>query len=316
WGKVRPSTSTGRAGNWDTLPASASPKEWIGMSSGTEIKVECKLFRTGYCRQLEKMARRDAPLRPASFYSLAALIRHPEEGLILFDTGYSAHFFRETSRLPYLLYRWAVPVVFRKEEALAEQLEALGISPGEIRHIFLSHFHGDHIGGVRDFPEASILCSREAYDHIREMRGLRAVRNGFVPGLLPPDFDKRVQFIEDKERFPFRERYGVFDPVFDCFGDGSLLAVRLSGHAPGQYGLFFVDEERGPTLLCADATWSLEALRRQVEPHPLTFAVMGGRREFRRSFLQLTEFHRLNPSVRIFPSHCPEAAALAEGVKG
>jgi glyoxylase-like metal-dependent hydrolase (beta-lactamase superfamily II) len=262
------------------------------------------------------MARRDAPLRPASFYSLAALIRHPEEGFLLFDTGYSTHFFRETSRLPYLLYRWTVPVVFRKEEALVKQLKALGISPEEIRYLFLSHFHGDHIGGVRDFPQASILCSREAYDHIRGKRGMRAVRNGFVPGLLPPDFAERVQFIEDKERFPFRDRYGVFDPVFDCFGDGSLLAVRLSGHAPGQYGLFFVDEDQGPTLLCADATWSMAAVRRQVEPHPLTFAVMGGRREFRRSFRQLTEFHRLNPSVRILPSHCPEAAALAEEVEG
>src|SRR5690606_41543085 len=60
-----------------------------------------------------------------------------------------------------------------------------------------------------------------------------------------------------------------------------------------------VDEERGPTLLCADATWSLEALRRQVEPHPLTFAVMGGRREFRRSFLQLTD----RKSTRLNSSH-------------
>lgn len=285
------------------------------MSTGTVITVNSVLLRTGYCRQIERMARRDAPYRLASFYALAVLIRHPKAGFLLFDTGYSTHFFRETSQFPYSLYRWITPVVFRKKDALVEQLGARGISPEEIRYVFLSHFHGDHIGGVRDFPEAEFLCSREAYHHIRGKRGIKAVRNGFIPGLLPPDFSERVQFIEEKDPFPFRDRYGVFDPVFDCLGDGSLLAVRLSGHVPGQYGLFFVDGDQGPTLLCADATWSMAAVRHHIEPHPLTYAVMGGRREYRHCFRQLAEFHRLNSTVRILPSHCPEAAAIAEGEK-
>ncbi|MDR6226181.1 MBL fold metallo-hydrolase [Desmospora profundinema] len=285
------------------------------MSAGTAITVESTLFSTGYCRQIERLSRRDAPFRLASFHALAVLIRHPTEGFLLFDTGYATHFFRETCRFPYSLYRRITPVVFRQEDALTEQLRERGISPTDIRYVFLSHFHGDHIGGVRDFSQSVFICSREAYHHIRDKRGMAAMRNGFVPGLLPPDFSERVQFIEEKDPFPFRETYGVFDTVFDWFGDGSLLAIRLSGHAPGQYGLFFVDRDRGPTLLCADAAWSMAAIRTESEPHPLTYKVMGGRKEYRHHFQQLVDFHRKNPAVRIVPSHCPEALTAVKGVE-
>lgn len=194
------------------------------MSTGTAITVKSTLLHTGYCRQIERLARRDAPYRLASFYALAVLIRHPEAGLLLFDTGYSTHFFKETSRFPYSLYRWVTPVVFRKKDALVEQLSARGISPEEIRYIFLSHFHGDHIGGVRDFPKAVFLCSREAYHHIRDKRGIAAVRNGFIPGLLPPDFSERVQFLQT--RMVFSNYFNLHGYIFSP--SRSIFAVTVS----------------------------------------------------------------------------------------
>ncbi|PTM59851.1 MBL fold metallo-hydrolase [Desmospora activa] len=283
------------------------------MSNGSENTVESTLFTTGYCRQIERFTRRDAPWRMNTFDALVVLIHHPRIGYLLFDTGYATHFFTETSCFPYSLYRAITPVIFSKRDALVSQLNERGIPATAIRFIFLSHFHGDHIAGVRDFPDAVFICSQEAYQHIRDKRGLAAVRKGFVPGLLPPDFSKRVRFIEDGKRYPFQEVYGVFDPVYDLFGDESLLAVRLSGHAPGQYGLFFTDRIAGPTLLCADAAWSMEAIRNQSEPHPFTYAVMGGKKEYRRHFQQLVAFHQTQPQVRILPSHCPEARSIAKG---
>jgi glyoxylase-like metal-dependent hydrolase (beta-lactamase superfamily II) len=51
----------------------------------------------------------------------------------------------------------------------------------------------------------------------------------------------------------------------DLFGDGSVLAVDLPGHADGQFGLLFPDRER-PLLYAVDVQWLLGALKQERTP--------------------------------------------------
>lgn len=263
-----------------------------------------ELLCSGSCTHPEKVTLKTGSWKPIKIPALFGLIEHPKLGPILFDTGYAEHFDRACSVFPYTLYKQTTPVTFRPEESAAAQLKSRGIAAEEVRHILLSHFHGDHIAGCRDFPHATFYCFRRAYDAVKEKRGLAAVRRGFVPALLPADFEQRVVFIDEGERVALPEELVVFDHGYDVMGDGSLLAFDLTGHAVGQFGLFFRNEAGKPIVLCADAVWSSKAYMEQIPPLAVAYLLFPDKRSYQENLKKLHDTHKRNPQLAIIPSHC------------
>jgi len=126
-----------------------------------------KLYKVGRCRHPERITDAQGSWRVIEFPAMAAAIEHPTQGIILYDTGYAKHFAQHTKRFPYNLYPLITPVLFREEESLANQLADDGIAAGDVRAIIISHYHGDHIAGLRDFPKARLISSRAGYEHAR-----------------------------------------------------------------------------------------------------------------------------------------------------
>ena len=87
--------------------------------------------------------------------------------------------------MPNAMYRHITPVVYREEDSAVHFLARIGLKASDIRYIILSHFHGDHIAGVRDFPEAQFIYLPRAYDAVRSLGPIAAVKAGFLAGLLP-----------------------------------------------------------------------------------------------------------------------------------
>jgi len=267
-------------------------------------RVKLRLFATGCCTHPEWVTLRGGSLRAVPIPALFALIEHPQKGLILFDTGYASRFYSETSRWPQALYRWVTPVLHSTSQDAARQLAKLGVKPDDVSAIVISHFHADHIAGLRDFPSARFLYRQAALDAVQPLTGLRAVRAAYLPGLLPDDFAARALPIDGAPVAQLPQL--PLGPALDVLGDGSLLAVDLPGHAAGQIGLLLATD-RGPRLLCADAAWSSAAFRDNRPPHWLAGLIMPSRDEYRRSFAALVETHRAFPELLIIPSHCGEA---------
>lgn len=274
----------------------------------TEIPVQLSILSAGYCLHPERLTLRGGSLKPVEFPAGYALIRHPLLGPILFDTGYSARFFQETASLPASLYRRITPVVYSEEESAVRHLADNGIAPEDVRYIVLSHFHADHVGGVRDFPQAQYIYLRKSYDAVSSLGPVRATKAGFLPGLLPEDFNPRSLLVDEYSAkrplppgLPFSEAY-------DLLGDGSLLAVELSGHAAGMIGLFVSTSEHD-YLLCADTVWSSRAFLENRRPHPAAGLIMSSRSEYIENFERLRQIHERFPEIRIVPSHCREALA-------
>ena len=71
-----------------------------------------------------------------------------------------------------------------------------------------------------------------------------------------PDFEARLDGLSSKRRI---EPRGGVPGGADLFGDGSVVAVDLPGHADGQFGLLFPKLER-PLLYAVDAQWLIAAL--------------------------------------------------------
>ena len=250
------------------------------------------------------MTRRGAPWNPARFPSGFALLVHREHGPVLFDTGYAARFAGATERFPERFYRWLTPVSLPAGRSAVEQLGAIGIAPGDVRAVVVSHFHADHVAGLRDFPNASVVCSRAAWESVRALRGLRAVRHGFLRELLPDDVERRLAFVDERPVVAALDGLQGFVPLHDLFGDGSAITVALPGHAVGQIGLFVPETPDGAMLLAADAAWSEEAYEDALAPPPaITTRLLGQTARYRSTLRSLARLRRERPDVRIVPSH-------------
>lgn len=269
------------------------------------------ILQAGACLHPAAMARQGASLAPAVFPALAGLILHPQEGPVLFDTGYDPAFVETTRPFPERFYRWATPVRLGPGEAAASQLDRFGLAPEDVGAVVISHFHGDHIAGLHAFPKARFYCARAGLAEVRRPGRLARVRRGVLAGLAPNDIEARAHFFEDLSPRSLPSEFTPFETGADLFGDGSLLAVELPGHCPGHWGLALRREDDAYEFLVADAAWSTGAVRDNVPPPALTTAILGETGPYRQTLSRLNALWVRNPEVRITPSHCPEAAARA-----
>ncbi|MNZ83128.1 N-acyl homoserine lactonase AttM [compost metagenome] len=280
-----------------------SLKDSAWITSGT--LVEMQWSAAGYCSHPEFLTLHGGAWKAVPFPAGFACIRHPRHGYILFDTGYSERFFEETKRLPALLYRLITPVNFSEGDSAVNQLRRMGIEAKDVTYVVLSHFHADHTAGLRDFSHARIIYKREAYDAVRTLGPFAAVKSGYLSGLLPEDFEQRSLYVEEARPHTLPENL-PFVSGYDLFGDGSLIAVDVPGHAAGQIGLF-LRTASGEHFLCADTVWSSRAYRERRKPHSAARLIMDNYKQYEDSFDRLCRLHQQCPHIAIIPSHCGES---------
>jgi glyoxylase-like metal-dependent hydrolase (beta-lactamase superfamily II) len=258
------------------------------------------VFRVGYCTHPACMALKGAGLASRCFPSRAYLIE-TRQGPLLWDTGYAERFQDATSQGVYRLYPLITPVYFDPQEALVCQLRSLGLAPHDVRGLVMSHFHADHIAGVRDFPSARLFASAVGWAAVRGLQGLRAVRQAFVPALLPPDIAQRLCFVEGLPLVKLGPQCHPFTEGYDLTGDAEVLVVALPGHAVGHLGAF-VRQDDGWTLLASDAAWAAESYRSLRGPSEWSFLVQHNRAAYYRTLHQLHALERAG-QVRIALTH-------------
>lgn len=103
------------------------------------------------------------------------------------------------------------------DSRLLEGLKALHIHPEDINYLFITHFHGDHIGGMMKndsvvFPRAEVYASQLEYDAWMKM---------------PADQKAQVE----KTMKAYKDRLHLF-----VFGDTlpeNVMAMNAVGHTPG-----------------------------------------------------------------------------------
>lgn len=135
--------------------------------------------------------------------SIQPLLVAAADRVLLFDTGAGAVMGPGGGRLP-------------------ASLAAAGVDPGSVTDIFISHSHGDHIGGLVNaqgalaFPNATIHMSAP------EWKFMSAKREGSPAGM-----DALVTAITPKVQ--------AFAPGAEIV-PGTVKAVEIRGHTPGHSG--------------------------------------------------------------------------------
>lgn len=214
---------------------------------------------------------------------LVGLLYHPVHGHWLIDTG--VH--------PRLKSQNWLTRLFLKVSRLHIPEGPLPV-PRQLSGLFLSHFHLDHAAGLKDFPGLPVATSRTGYEWAQKPAGWRS---GWCNSLMPDDLGRRALWLEDLPQRQYERVRGG-----DLFGDGSVLAVPLPGHCPGQHGLL-CQTEAGRVFFVADAAGHSAILTEgRSQRLPTLFAADLPAERRTRCFLR-----SLKDWCRLIPSHCPEA---------
>lgn len=103
------------------------------------------------------------------------------------------------------------------DSRLLSGLASLGVTPADIKYLYLTHFHGDHIGGMMKgdsivFPNAEVYASKVEYDAWLKMPS-----------------DRNAQVV--KTMNAYKDRLHLFE-----FGEtlpGNVVTMNAEGHTPG-----------------------------------------------------------------------------------
>lgn len=103
------------------------------------------------------------------------------------------------------------------DSKLPEGLKTLNINPSEIDYLYITHFHGDHIGGMMKdgvpvFPNAQVYVSKVEYDAWMKMPA-----------------DKKSQVENTMKAYKDRLHLFAFGDTLPC----DVVAMEAAGHTPG-----------------------------------------------------------------------------------
>lgn len=173
------------------------------------------------------------------------LLIETNQGLVLIDTGFGLRDVEAPlSRLSPFFIHFNGIQFDRKYTALA-QIEQLGFSARDVRHIILTHLHFDHAGGLEDFAEATVHIMQTEIEAAQERRGFIASQR-YRPGQW--DEVKRWKYYAAGG-----EPWFGFEAVRDLDGlPPEILLIPLAGHTRGHAGVA-IDTPEGWLLNAGDA---------------------------------------------------------------
>lgn len=239
------------------------------------------------------------------------LLIETDRGLVLIDTGFGLRDVQAPySRLSPFFIHFNNIQFDRKYTAIA-QIEQLGFSARDVRHIVLTHLDFDHAGGLEDFPEATVHVMQSEMDTARDRQGMIA------KGRYRPDQWDEVNHWQYYNAGG--EPWFGFEAVRDLQGlPPEILLIPLPGHTRGHAGIaiktaeswllhagdaYFYRHEMGPTQY--RCTPGLRAYQRMMEVDRET-------RLFNQNRLRQLSRDRRG-EVRLFCSHdAVEFKAFAE----
>jgi glyoxylase-like metal-dependent hydrolase (beta-lactamase superfamily II) len=171
------------------------------------------------------------------------LLLETDHGLVLVDTGFGTADVRDPGRVG--ISRHLIKPVLRDEETALHQVLGLGFARDDVRHVVLTHFDVDHVGGLSDFPEALVhVTAAEAQGAVHapsffERQRYRSVQWAHGPRLV--------------EHEPTGEAWRGFAAARELteIAPGIVL-VSLPGHSRGHAGVA-IDTGEGWLLHAGDS---------------------------------------------------------------
>lgn len=273
--------------------------------------IEVHFFTSGYCVAHENIVNPKQGKGKCKFYAVWALLQIPEVGNVLFDTGYSYAFTDATKKFPARFYRWATPFFLGEKESAASKLQQLNLSTNDIDYVILSHFHADHIAGIKDFPNSKIICSKTAHQEVLSTSGFKAVSKGILHGLLPQGYEKRIIYVEDIAKHVCVNNFGITE--YQLWERQDFKLLSLPGHARGMLG-FELKQPNKHIVYATDASWSYDCYKQGILPRKIVKLFFDSWKDFTETIDKLKAYENAHPGVTILFTHCTKTLDFIQRV--
>jgi len=159
---------------------------------------------------------------------------------------------------------------------LLEGLKSEGMTPDDIKVVFLSHLHFDHCNNVDLFPNAKIMVSRREWDYVGDPHE----KDMYIPWMIKEQLAKHdLKLIDGESRI-----------------DNGVDYFPAPGHTPGSFAIRLDTTHHGCVVIAGDALkYPKEAVSRKCD---MAFdTISAGTKTIGRI---------LDMADRIVPGHFPE----------
>ena len=194
------------------------------------------------------------------------------DALILFDTGISPR------AVPGLVRNDPL-CRFEEPDLLVHRLDSIGLEPGDVDLVVLSHLHFDHAGGAALFESSELVVQKDEYAYAH------------YPAAFFASFYYRRNFDLPNHRWRLLD------------GDSELVpgvtVLRSDGHTPGHQSLLVELPGTGPVILAGDSCYWQRSIDEEIPP-----GVVWDPTRAMHAIKRLKTVARLTGG-RIFPSHDP-----------
>jgi len=155
------------------------------------------------------------------------LLLEDQEKLTLVDAGIGLAETREPEKRLGKALIESTGFILEEERTAIKQIEGLGLDPERVQNIVCSHLDPDHIGGLADFPGATVHISKEEYE------SFQSGQERYLPQQLSHDPEVRLYAKNDSAWFGLPARKLGLDL------NTEMYLIPLFGHTPGHCGVAF-----------------------------------------------------------------------------
>ena len=270
--------------DWHAVFDDAQPMRWTAFNTG---QISGALRNNA---QPESFPIHRDPEERYEYAVMAFHFEHPTHGDVLIDTGFDRTYHDDP---PYgnLSVTMRMYSALKREQYtqrpsdidLRSQLEKHEIAPA---HVFLTHLHADHTGGLPAVsPQSHVYCGKRERTFVSRLLCGNHLKGRSSVYLLDIEAGTALS---------------PFSRVIDVFGDGTFWAVSTPGHTRDHLA-YLINRAPDPVLIVGDAELTTWAMQDEI-----LVSTTGGaraRQEVQQSATMIRTFHATYPHVQIWFSH-------------
>lgn len=176
------------------------------------------------------------------------LLIETDRGLVLIDTGLGLQDYLNMEKRLGTLVKKVGHIESNLKLSAIQQIQQLGFSPNDVKHIFVTHLDFDHAGGITDFPNATIHVLAAEFNATQSLSIKNKLRYK-TDQFKQHRYWSFAEHNDGEEWFNLQKVRGL--PLFQ----DEILMIPLLGHTAGHCGIA-IKKSDGWLLFCGDAYYS------------------------------------------------------------
>lgn len=176
------------------------------------------------------------------------LLIETDRGLVLIDTGLGLQDYLNMEKRLGTLVKKVGHIESNLKLSAIQQIQQLGFSPNDVRHIFVTHLDFDHAGGISDFPNATVHVLAAEFNATQSLSVKNKLRYK-TDQFKQHRYWSFAEHNDGEEWFNLQKVRGL--PLFQ----DEISMIPLLGHTAGHCGIA-IKKSDGWLLFCGDAYYS------------------------------------------------------------